>query len=802
MFVSYKWLQEYLPNLNQEAKALGEVISRTGIEVEDVFNYADGIKKVVVGHVVTCEQHPNAEKLHKLTVNVGEEELAEIVCGAPNVAVGQDVIVALPGARLPGGIKIKKAKLRGEVSNGMICALQELGIDGKVVPKAFVEGIYVFTEKQTPGTDVLELLGLNDPILELGITPNRSDALSMRGVAYEVGAITAEKPVLTVPEVTTVSTQQTADLLALNVENTVDTPYYSIAIAENVVIKESPLWLQGKLMKAGIRPHNNVVDITNYILLTYGQPLHAFDFDTLAGKDVSVRRAKADEAFTTLDSVERTLSEKNLVITSNDTPIAIAGIMGGLASEVTAKTTRVALETALFQPTVTRLSAKAVGIRSEASMRFEKGMDYFVAEQARQHALALLVELADATILAEPLTIDHREPFEVTLPLDVKRVNHVLGTAMTVTDVAEAFDRLQFETTHEGNVFMVTVPSRRPDISIEADLLEEVGRIYGYDNLPSTLPKGEATPGKLNYRQQKTREIRQLLEGNGFYQAITYGLETEAKAGYLALKETHLTKLAMPMSEEHSHLRTSLAAGLLDVVAYNVARRQSNVAFYEIARVFYGNETDRPTEEEHLAGAVTGLWESTPWQKIARPVDFFDVKGMIEAVVSTLGLVAPLRFEATKKAELHPGRAAAIYLGTEEVGYLGQLHPSEAARLDLPETYVFELNLQALLAADKVEKNYHEMPRFPASQRDIAVLVNNEVTNATLEDIIKENAGGLLKHIVLFDVFVNDKIGNDKKSMAYNLTYFDPSRTLTDEEVSASYDKIVVALEAIGAEIR
>lgn len=802
MFVSYKWLKEYLPNLKQEAKDLGEVISRTGIEVEDVFSFADGLKKIVVGHVITCDVHPNAEKLHKLTVDVGETDLAEIVCGAPNVADGQAVIVALPGARLPGGIKIKKAKLRGEVSNGMICALQELGFDGKVVPKAYAEGIYVFADKPAPGTDVLELLALNDPILDLGITPNRSDALSMRGVAYEVGAIIAEKPLVNVPEIASVSAQKTEELLSIAVADTTDVPYYSIAIAENVVIKESPLWLQLKLMKAGIRPHNNVVDITNYMLLTYGQPLHAFDFDTLAGKDITVRRAHDAEKLTTLDGTERNLTATNLVITSNETPIAIAGIMGGLDSEVTAKTTRVALETALFQPTVTRLSAKAVGIRSEASMRYEKGMDYFIAEQARQHALALLVELADATILAEPLTLDYREAFDVTLPLDVKRVNHVLGTEMTAADVATSFSRLQFETTNEGDLFMVKVPSRRPDISIEADLLEEVGRIYGYDKLPSTLPKGEATPGKLSYSQQKTREMRHLLEGNGYYQAITYGLETAEKASYLALKETALTKLAMPMSEERSHLRTSLIAGLLDVVAYNVARRQSDVAFYEIARVFYGNETDRPTEEEHLAGAVTGLAESTPWLKISRPVDFFDVKGMIEALVASLGLTTALRFEATKRPELHPGRAAKIFLGADEIGFVGQLHPSEATRLDLPETYVFELNLQQLLAADTVEKQYYDMPRFPESHRDIAVLVNSDISNATLETIIRDNGGSLLKHIVLFDVFINEKMGADKKSMAYNLTYFDPSRTLTDEEVSASYDKIVAGLTAIGAEIR
>jgi phenylalanyl-tRNA synthetase beta chain len=536
MLVSYKWLQDYLDLSGVCADELAEKITKSGIEVEGVEVLNEGITGVVVGHVVERVQHPNADKLSKCQVDIGQGEPVQIICGAPNVAQGQKVAVATVGAVLPGNFKIKKAKLRGEESNGMICSLTELGMEAKIVPKEYSEGIFVFPQDAEVGTDALALLNRDDEVLELGLTPNRADCLSMLGVAYEVAAILGREVKLPEIDLQPVNEKAT-DYITVKVEANEDNPLYGAKVIKNVKIGPAPLWMQTRLMSAGIRPHNNVVDITNYILLEYGQPLHAFDYDRLGSKEILVRRAQDGEKFTTLDDVERTLTSDHLVITNGTEPVALAGVMGGANSEVSADTTTVLLEAAYFTGGTVRKASKDHGLRSEASARFEKGVDPNRVRAAGERAAYLMAKYAGGKVLEGASEVDTLTVEPAVVSITLEKINSVIGTNLTVSEVEVIFERLQFTVTSEDETITVTAPTRRGDIKIEEDLIEEVARLYGYDNIPKTLPIGSATPGKLSDYQEKRRIVRQYLEGAGLYQAVTYSLTSEEKAAQFALEK-------------------------------------------------------------------------------------------------------------------------------------------------------------------------------------------------------------------------------------------------------------------------
>jgi phenylalanyl-tRNA synthetase beta chain len=559
MLVSYKWLQDYLDLSGVCADELAEKITKSGIEVEGVEVLNEGITGVVVGHVVERVQHPNADKLSKCQVDIGQGEPVQIICGAPNVAQGQKVAVATVGAVLPGNFKIKKAKLRGEESNGMICSLTELGMEAKIVPKEYSEGIFVFPQDAEVGTDALALLNRDDEVLELGLTPNRADCLSMLGVAYEVAAILGREVKLPEIDLQPVNEKAT-DYITVKVEANEDNPLYAAKVIKNVKIGPAPLWMQTRLMSAGIRPHNNVVDITNYILLEYGQPLHAFDYDRLGSKEILVRRAQDGEKFTTLDDVERTLTSDHLVITNGTEPVALAGVMGGANSEVSADTTTVLLEAAYFTGGTVRKASKDHGLRSEASARFEKGVDPNRVRAAGERAAYLMAKYAGGEVLEGASEVDTLTVEPAVVSITLEKINSVIGTNLTVSEVEVIFERLQFTVTSEDETITVTAPTRRGDIKIEEDLIEEVARLYGYDNIPKTLPIGSATPGKLSDYQEKRRIVRQYLEGAGLYQAVTYSLTSEEKAAQFALEKRDFIRLAMPMSEDRSILRLFLLA--------------------------------------------------------------------------------------------------------------------------------------------------------------------------------------------------------------------------------------------------
>ncbi|VTY31256.1 phenylalanine--tRNA ligase subunit beta [Streptococcus anginosus] len=801
MLVSYKWLKE-LVDVTVLSEELAEKMSTTGIEVEGVSSPAEGLSKIVVGEVISCEDVPETH-LHVCQVNVGEEALRQIVCGAPNVRTGIKVMVALPGARIADNYKIKKGKIRGLESLGMICSLGELGISDSVVPKEFSDGIQILPEEAVPGDSVFPYLDLDDEIIELSITPNRADALSMRGVAYEVAAIYDKSvhfkdfPLLETQE-------QAGEQLSVAIE-TDKAPFYAARILENVTIAPSPQWLQNLLMNAGIRPINNVVDVTNYILLYFGQPMHAFDLDTFEGNQIVVRKAHAGEKLVTLDDEERELETSDLVIAVADKPVALAGVMGGAATEISPQSSRVVLEAAVFDGTSIRKTSGRLNLRSESSSRFEKGINLATVTEALDAAASMIADLAGATVQAGIVSAGQVDTSDVEVVSTLADVNRVLGTELTYTDIEDVFRRLGFGLTGDAEKFTVSVPRRRWDIHIEADLYEEIARIYGYDKLPATLPKGDGTAGQLTETQKLRRKVRTVAEGAGLTEVITYALTTPEKAVQFSTNPSNLTELMWPMTVDRSVLRQNMVAGILDTVAYNVARKNKDLALYEIGKVFEqtGNpQEELPTEINSFAFALTGLVTEKDFQTPAVPVDFFYTKGILEALFDRLGL--KVEYTATQAlAGMHPGRTATISLDGQVVGFVGQVHPVTAKDYNIPETYVAEINLTAIEQVIQPAKPFVEITKFPAVTRDIALLLKAEISHKEVVEAIEAAGVKRLTDIKLFDVFSGEKLGLGMKSMAYTLTFQNPEDTLEDEEVARYMEKIQKSLEVtIGAEVR
>ena len=797
MLVSYNWLKQYT-NIEDNATDLAEKITRGGIEVEGVEYLADNISNVVVGYVETKEKHPDAEKLNVCTVNVGEEDNLQIVCGAPNVDAGQYVIVAKVGATLPG-IKIKKAKLRGVESQGMICSLKELGLNQSVVPKNYQDGIYVFESEQKLGADAVEVLGLNDYILDLSITPNRADALSMRGLAYELGALYNQK--VTFPD-SEVEENYSDTELKVVVESDSCKNYLG-QVVKNIEVKDSPLWLQTRLMNSGIRPINNIVDITNFVLLEFGQPMHAFDKD-LVGNSIVVRNAKEGEVLETLDGEERKLKESDLVITDGTKPIALGGVMGGKNTEVSNNTKNIILESAYFNPVSIRRTSAAHGLRSDSSVRFEKGIDPNMQKAAIQRAVELILELCpNATVEASVGVVNKEEEKEVVI--STSYINNYLGITLSTEEITSILESLSFSVEVDGEELTVKIPTRRPDISIKQDLVEEVIRIYGYDNLASTLPKfSKTTKGGLTYSQRAIRDLRKVYVGLGFNDTINYSLVSDEESTQYTLDNHHKVRLMMPMTETHSTLRQSLIPGLLNTVQYNVARKQKDLKLLEIGRVFFGSGDDniQPKETLYLSGALTGEENSTKWLNESSVIDFYTAKGYLEVIFERLGLDEKVLYKKAKIDGMHPGRTAEVYLGEKLIGFIGEIHPVVASDKDLNETYVFEINLDEVISESKVKPKYEEVTKYPEITRDIAMLVDLVDEYQNIYDVIESINSKLITKIELFDLYVGPELLVGKKSIALTITYSDKQKTLTDEEVTKVHEKVLKALDEYGAIIR
>lgn len=800
MLISNEWLKEYV-TIDDSVSNLAERITRTGIEVDDLIDYTKDIKNLVVGFVKSKEKHPDADKLNVCQVDIGEDEPVQIVCGAPNVDAGQYVIVAKVGGRLPGGIKIKRAKLRGERSEGMICSLQEIGISSNYIPKSFESGIYVFSEAQVPGTDALQALYLDDQVMEFDLTPNRADALSMIGTAYEVAALYNTK--MTKPETTSNELELSAnDELTVTIENEDKVPYYSARVVHDVTIEPSPIWMQARLIKAGIRPINNVVDISNYVLLEYGQPLHMFDQDAIGSQQIVVRQANEGEKMTTLDDTERELLTSDIVITNGQTPIALAGVMGGDFSEVKEQTSNIVIEGAIFDPVSIRHTSRRLNLRSESSSRFEKGIATEFVDEAVDRACYLLQTYANGKVLKDRVSSGELGAFITPIDITADKINRTIGFDLSQNDIVTIFNQLGFDTEINDDVITVLVPSRRKDITIKEDLIEEVARIYGYDDIPSTLPVfDKVTSGQLTDRQYKTRMVKEVLEGAGLDQAITYSLVSKEDATAFSMQQRQTIDLLMPMSEAHASLRQSLLPHLIEAASYNVARKNKDVKLFEIGNVFFANgEGELPDQVEYLSGILTGDYVVNQWQDKKETVDFYLAKGVVDRVSEKLNL--EFSYRRADIDGLHPGRTAEILLENKVVGFIGELHPILAADNDLKRTYVFELNFDALMAVSVGYINYQPIPRFPGMSRDIALEVDQNIPAADLLSTIHAHGGNILKDTLVFDVYQGEHLEKGKKSIAIRLNYLDTEETLTDERVSKVQAEIEAALIEQGAVIR
>ncbi|HCW8619837.1 TPA: phenylalanine--tRNA ligase subunit beta [Staphylococcus aureus] len=800
MLISNEWLKEYV-TIDDSVSDLAERITRTGIEVDDLIDYTKDIKNLVVGFVKSKEKHPDADKLNVCQVDIGEDEPVQIVCGAPNVDAGQYVIVAKVGGRLPGGIKIKRAKLRGERSEGMICSLQEIGISSNYIPKSFESGIYVFSESQVPGTDALQDLYLDDQVMEFDLTPNRADALSMIGTAYEVAALYNTK--MTKPETTSNELELSAnDELTVTIENEDKVPYYSARVVHDVTIEPSPIWMQARLIKAGIRPINNVVDISNYVLLEYGQPLHMFDQDAIGSQQIVVRQANEGEKMTTLDDTERELLTSDIVITNGQTPIALAGVMGGDFSEVKEQTSNIVIEGAIFDPVSIRHTSRRLNLRSESSSRFEKGIATEFVDEAVDRACYLLQTYANGKVLKDRVSSGELGAFITPIDITADKINRTIGFDLSQNDIVTIFNQLGFDTEINDDVITVLVPSRRKDITIKEDLIEEVARIYGYDDIPSTLPVfDKVTSGQLTDRQYKTRMVKEVLEGAGLDQAITYSLVSKEDATAFSMQQRQTIDLLMPMSEAHASLRQSLLPHLIEAASYNVARKNKDVKLFEIGNVFFANgEGELPDQVEYLSGILTGDYVVNQWQGKKETVDFYLAKGVVDRVSEKLNL--EFSYRRADIDGLHPGRTAEILLENKVVGFIGELHPTLAADNDLKRTYVFELNFDALMAVSVGYINYQPIPRFPGMSRDIALEVDQNIPAADLLSTIHAHGGNILKDTLVFDVYQGEHLEKGKKSIAIRLNYLDTEETLTDERVSKVQAEIEAALIEQGAVIR
>ncbi len=796
MLLSYNWLKELI-NIEDNAYNLAEKITRSGLEVEEVLDLSKNLSNIVVGYVKEKQKHPNAEKLSICTVDVGEEEL-QIVCGAPNVEKGQYVIVAKIGAKL-NKIKIKKAKLRSVESQGMLCSLEELGINSSQVPKEYQNGIFVFNKKQELGADVVKLLGLDDKIIDIAITPNRADALSMRGIFYEVCAIYDKKDKF--KEIFEEKEYGKTDL-KINSESESCKTYFGQVI-KNVKIEPSPLWVQMKLIKSGVRPINNVVDITNYVMLEYGQPMHAFDKDKLGDK-ILIREACDGEKIITLDGIERELKNNELVITDTQTPVAIAGVMGGENTEVTNNTKNIVFESAYFSADSIRKTSSQHNLRSESSQRFEKGVDPNLQKKALNRAVELLKEICPNIIVEEEVFIDtsiKEEKIEVTS----NYLNNYIGINITTEEIKKILLSLNFKVEEDDDKLIVEVPTRRSDIKIKQDLAEEVARLYGYDNIVSTLPKfSKSTKGGLTYKQKLIKNLRNLYINLGFYDTINYSLLSEKEATQFTTNRHNIVKLLLPMSNRHSHLRQSLIPGLLKSLQYNYARKNENLKLLEIGKVFFAknNENIQPDEKMYISAVLTGKEKETKWLKEEQSIDFFTAKGYLELIFKKLDILKDISYKKINMDLLHPGRSAKIFYKDIEIGIIGEIHPTYERELGIEKTYIFEIDLDLILENVKNKFIYKEVSKYPTVTRDIAMLISKDDTYQNIKDIIKNINSNLIKEVSLFDVYKGKGLPDNKKSIAITVSYNNSEKTLTEEEILKIHDKVLNSLIEYGVTIR
>ena len=803
MKLSKKFVKEYV-DIDVDIKTIAEDMTRVGNEYDSAGKLLNATK-LVIGEVKECEMHPDSDHLHVCKVDIGTEVL-NIVCGAPNVRKGLKVIVALDGAVLPEKT-IKKGSIRGQESNGMLCSMLELGLEHKYVDEVDKTGIHELPLDAPIGEDPIEYMGLDDEVVDFDLTANRGDLLSILGMAYELGAI-YDKEVREIDVAHKENSENINDSFKVEV-NTDNCSIFLARKVKNIKIKESPTYIKNRLIASGIRPINNVVDISNYVMLETGQPLHFYDADTLKGK-IEVRMAKEGEKLVTLDGKERVLSIEDIVISDGERAIGLAGVMGGLDTEITDKTKNVLIESAIFDGVKIRKTSKEI-LRSEASSRFEKGLDPNRTYMALERAAKLLEEYAGGEVVGGIAKYDNENLQNREIEIAFKNINDVLGMNIAKKDVMDVFRRLKFDVLINGKKsefkeqekdledvekIKVSVPRRRGDISIKEDLIEEVGRIYGVDNIVGKLPE---MPMKAGSYDKVTRGIRNKMIDLGLNETLSYILVNEKEAKYFTKDDTEQVKLLDPMTEDRNTLRHSILPSLLKIYEYNKARSNKDVAIFEIGKAFYKKQEEYG-ETNKIAALMIGDFYLGVENK--KQVDFYVIKGIVEELLDYLGYGNRYSFvikEDKMPEEVHPGQAALISVNNDIVGIIGRVHPL----LEKDSVYVFEIDLDKLLDKKVGKMKYKEISKFPSVKKDLAVVVDKDITSEEIATVIKKAGGSTLNKIEVFDVYTGKGIDEDKKSIAYSLTFEKMDRTLTDEEINESIAKIVEMLnKKMGATLR
>lgn len=780
MRVSKNWLKEYLDLSKYSDKELFDIINANVCEINTYTKMVDATS-LVVGEVLECVPHPDSDHLHICKVNVGTEVL-QIVCGAPNVKAKSKVIVALVGAILPGDFKIKKSKIRGVESCGMLCSLQELGIEEKYVPQEFKDGIYIFKDEVEAGSDPLKHLGLDDYIIDLELTSNRSDLLSIEGVAFDLGAALNQRVLTILPEFEEIEEEN-----PINVEIKSEGCYkYLTRYVKNVTIKESPLWLKARLVASGIRPINNVVDVTNFVLMELGQPLHSFDADKL-GNTIVVRNANKDEEIVTLDDVTRKLDASDIVITNGKEALCVAGVMGGQSTEVLDSTKNIVLEAAYFDPMSIRKTSTRLNLKSESSIRFERKIDYERVERALDYAAELLAELADGKVLKGVKGVISKVIEPKKIEITTNKINSVLGTNLKDEYVTDLFNRLAYSYVRDNEKYIITIPSRRMDLEDSVqDIIEDVARMYGYNNIPTTIAE-QSGVGGLTYSQKRKRLLRCTVANMGFNECISYSLIKEADLNLYTLEKKPEIKVLMPLTEDRIVMRQSLLNGLVDAIVYNKARKLNDLALFEIGNVYTESE-----ERLHLAMAISGMYSSNLWQGYKLEASFFVLKGILDSILDKFKLKATYK-PLTTLESLHPGRSALVYINDVNVGIIGQLHPKFASVHDAENTVVLEIDLDQVINNENHFK-YKPINKFPSVTRDLAIVCHKSIPSSDIISTIKKAARHTLSDIEVFDLYTGPGIGLDEKSIAVKLVFEDPNKTLETIEIDALIDTIVKAL--------
>ncbi|GFN36048.1 phenylalanine--tRNA ligase subunit beta [Tepidimicrobium xylanilyticum] len=787
MLLPVKWLKEYV-NIDVDSRILADELTLSGSHVESIISLDRGLEKIVVGKIEKIEKHENADKLLIVNANVGDETL-QIVTGATNLKVGDYVPVALIGAKLPNGLYIEKTSFRGVESYGMLCSLKELGYDDSVIPKHQRDGIFVLDEEYPLGTPIAKILGLYGEIIELEITPNRPDCLSIVGMAREAAATFNKKLELPTVKVRDEIEDIKNYVESIEIDEELCNRYYTRVI-KDIRIEESPLWLQIHLMEAGVRPINNIVDVTNYVMLEFGQPLHAFDLDKLSHKKILVRRAKEGEKIITIDGQERILNPDNLLITDGENPLGIAGVMGGMDSEVTEETTTVLLESANFSDKSIRSTSKQLNLRTEASIRFEKGLDPNLCEIAAERACQLIEQIGAGKIVKGKIDVYKNRREEKTINLRSERVNRLLGTQLSVDDMIDYLERLDLKTNVNGNVLEVKIPTYRLDLNIEADLIEEIGRLHGFHNIEAQPLIGVLTRGEKPYSRIISDKVGSILRGFGLNEVITYSFISPKTYDRIKVESNsqlrNYIRLLNPLGEDYSVMRTTLIPNMLDLLSRNYNRGIKECYLYEIGNIFIPKELplkQLPKEEKIL---VIGMYGN---------VDFYYLKEIITVVLERLGIREFDYIKEENNPTFHPNRTANVMVKGNSIGVLGEIHMDVLENYNLDtRVYIAQLNFDVLVEQSNLDRKYKPLPKYPAILRDIAIVVDEDVLVGEIEKVILEYGEGLIESIELFDIYEGKQIESGKKSVAFSLTFRSSEKTLKDEEVNKIHEKIIQEL--------